>query len=48
VLIPDTYWVIVFAVFEIADIDADGWDDIILHPTDFSARFRINPIPAPK
>ena len=36
-----------FREFEVADIDADGWEDIILHPTDMSARFRINPKPAP-
>jgi hypothetical protein len=36
-----------FREFEVADIDHDGWEDIILHPTGFDNNFRINPEPAP-
>ena len=36
-----------FREFEVGDLDNDGWEDIVLHPTDYNNRFRINPKPAP-
>ncbi len=33
--------------FEVADIDQDGWPDILAHPSGFDSRFRIDPLPAP-
>ena len=33
--------------FEVADIDQDGWPDILAHPSGFDTRFRIDPQPAP-
>ena len=34
-----------FREFEIADIDNDGWLDILVHPFHFGNKFRINPGP---
>ncbi len=34
-----------FREFEIADIDNDGWLDIMVHPFHFGNKFRINPGP---
>lgn len=34
-----------FREFEIADIDKDGWLDILVHPFHFGNKFRINPGP---
>ncbi len=32
-----------FREFEIADVNNDGWLDIIVHPFNFGSKFRINP-----
>jgi len=34
-----------FREFEIADVDSDGWLDIMVHPFHFGSKFRINPGP---
>jgi len=34
-----------FREFEIADVDNDGWLDILVHPFHFGNKFRINPGP---
>jgi hypothetical protein len=34
-----------FREFEVADVDNDGWEDIIMHPNNFGNKFRIKPGP---